>query len=154
MHSFVALFEGKHPTKTHRNEDWPSASDALLADTWLCSELEDFFGVIWSITGYLDWYAKDLMLNNYNSKLPCPYCPVGTKKHRSLWPTNFSSSNTWKDVGVVSSMFLTFPFLVRSNCSVVLRCFELFFLLFKEGCFPMVPRGPCILDILLSCDLE
>lgn len=97
MHSFVALFEGKHPAADHNKKAWTHlSSDALLADTFLCSEDESFFGVIWSITGDLDWYAKDLMLNNYNSVLPCPYDPVGTNKEKPMWPTNFNKNAPWK----------------------------------------------------------
>ena len=71
------------------------SSDATVAGDFLCSESEGFFGVIWSVSGDLDWYAKDLGLNNYNSELPCPYCPVGTNKARNLLPTNFGKSAIW-----------------------------------------------------------
>ena len=96
MHSFGALFEGKFSKTTHDGEP-VSGAKAVIADNWLCSEEEGFFGVIWSITGDLDWYAKELGLNNYNSKLSCPYCPVGTKKIKALWPINFSRSAEWPD---------------------------------------------------------
>ena len=72
------------------------SSDAMLAGSPLCSSTERFFGVVWTIKGDLDWFAKGLGLRHYGSNQPCDFCKVNKKGPANMWPTNFAKRAPWK----------------------------------------------------------
>jgi hypothetical protein len=130
MWSFKALYDGRFPENDWNGKPWAStSSEALLAKEHLCSASEEFFCVIWSVKGDLDWYAKSLGLNSYNANEPCPYCPVSKLKSKHFWPTNFSLTAPWKiqqisaadwraSVGYLHPIFKGFEFLSVLNVEV------------------------------------
>ena len=97
MWSLDALYQGCFLDKDADGKPWADGtSDARIANTTLASTIEPYFGVLWSIKGDLDWYAKSLHLNHYASNEPCPYCPCSKNKGRPFWPTNFTKTAEWK----------------------------------------------------------
>jgi len=98
-YSLDSLYQGCFLGEDVDGKPWAQGtSDARIANRPLASEDEPFFGVVWSIKGDLDWYAKALHLNHYGSNEPCPYCPCSAIKDRSFWPSNFSKKAKWKQM--------------------------------------------------------
>ena len=124
--SLAALWRGVHPECDWDGHQWPaSSSEANLAMT-RTSLAGDHFGVLWSIKGDLDWYAKALALPSYNSNRPCPYCPCDKTAGARMHPLAFNRGAAW--MGMVYSpqqwrsknpgmhvLFKTFSFLSCHN---------------------------------------
>ena len=54
------------------------------------------FGVLWSIKGDLDFFAKALALRHYGANKPCDWCPCDKDKDKLWWPNNFLASALWQ----------------------------------------------------------
>ena len=71
--SFQACYEGIWPMKDDLGKKWPEGSeDAKRAGTHLAGGKR---GVLYILTGDLDYDAKSLGLPSYNSASPCFSCP-------------------------------------------------------------------------------
>ena len=125
--SLDALYNGEFPKFDWNGDPWdPHSSEAKLAGKPLCSTDEKYFGVLWSIKGDLDWFAKGLGLKNYNRVDPCEYCPATREGPKHSWPTNFADDALWKSNclsteqwravdRVLHRLFAVFSFLSQHN---------------------------------------
>ena len=78
---------GRAWTETHRSEK--ELGDSKLAD--------GLFGVLFSLKGDLDYFAKNLKLRHYNANLMCDLCPANRcVDDRTLLYNNFSEDAAWK----------------------------------------------------------
>ena len=71
-------------------------SDAVLAGDDLCPD-DQYFGVVWSVKGDLDWYNKGLGLRHYGSREPCEWCKASIGRTTvGMMTTNFTALAAWK----------------------------------------------------------
>eukprot|EP00959_Pyramimonas_sp_CCMP1952_P311825 6526036-Pyramimonas_sp.AAC.1 len=96
MWSFQCLYRGCFPTRDHRNVEFPEGSSEAYLGSRHARLAGDFFCVIWSIKGDLDWFAKALKLNNYNADRPCEHDDCHRHGAEGMHPMNFGASCTWK----------------------------------------------------------
>ena len=89
------MFLGKFPEHDWQGRALTSASDLLLANTYLCSGEEPYFCVLWSISGDIEWYNHGLKMQHHASNQPCDYCPASKDLDTSMWPTNFGPTAAW-----------------------------------------------------------
>ena len=87
------LYEGLWPRVDLHGNRWPpSSSEAMMAGQPLAQGLRC---AVWSIKGDLDFFAKTLKLQHYNSNSMCDLCPANRGPDRSMMYNNFSSDAAW-----------------------------------------------------------
>ena len=127
--SLKSLYQGVHPMTDWNGAEWTDEypAERTLAGTPLCSKRECFFGVIWGINADLDWNAKELDMNKYNSLNPCSFCPATAdiKQPKKMWCSCFTNA-AWKKMvykplewraahGNLHILFVAFEFLSCLN---------------------------------------
>lgn len=88
-----AMLEGKHPKLDWNGEAWPEKSkEAGLAGQQLCTQ--KFRGVVWGLTGDMEWYAKEFKLPCYpNADSFCWLCKANRDTH--IW-TDWNLHSEWR----------------------------------------------------------
>ena len=90
--SLEALFEGVWPRRAPSGQEWPLGPDRLKAGTPLA---EGFYGVLWSVQGDLDWYAKTLGMAHWRHHKPCWLCHCVNEETELKW-NNLEPDAPWK----------------------------------------------------------
>ena len=87
------LYEGLWPRVDFRGEPWPANSaEAIIAGEPLAGGLRC---ALWSIKGDLDFFAKTLKLQHYNSNSMCDLCPANRGPSRAMLYNNLSDDAAW-----------------------------------------------------------
>ena len=93
--SLYWLWVGKWPDRDHDDKPYPAGSeDARRALTDLAG---GFYGVVWTLRGDLDYYAKSLGLNMWNTSHPCVLCPANVTPGDSMAWSCFRPEAQWID---------------------------------------------------------
>jgi len=74
-----AFFEGKHSRKHPKTKmPWdPDTPQGKLAGQLLCDG--NFFGVVWHLTGDMEYNSNELKIPHFNGLYPCVFCPCDAK---------------------------------------------------------------------------
>ena len=85
--SFKILFEGVCPKKDLQGKQIETHRGKRLRR-----------GVLWSITGDLEWFCQEFQFPYPSSNMMCPYCQADQKKEHTKHPyTDFRPDATWRE---------------------------------------------------------
>ena len=90
------MFEGKFPASDHHGNALTGSSGAVLADNPLCSTENDYFCVLWSVKGDIDWFSKGIQLRSHGATQPCDYCSATRAGPDGMLPSDVAKAALWK----------------------------------------------------------
>ena len=106
-HFLNSAFKGAHPALDHESSSWPQGPLRDAVGTQFCGD--NYFFVLWSIQGDLEYLSNELKLPHFNGKKPCWLDEVSRVPGDPHPLTDCSLTASWKGTIVSTAEGILVP---------------------------------------------